>query len=95
MSIRPKASKRAAAVLNRAIRPDAADLPPAAARALLKWQPTEFDRARMHDLATKNQSGDLTDSERDELEGFLYFGMVFDLLQAKARCSLKKSQSRR
>jgi hypothetical protein len=79
-----------AAILARVIQPDHDDLPPAAARALLKLHFTAEDRERMHELAVRNQGGKLTAAEQQELHGYLRVGRLLDLLGAKARLSLKK-----
>jgi hypothetical protein len=79
-----------AAILARVIQPDHDDLPPAAAKALLKLEFTTEDQQRMHDLAVKNQSGKLTAAEENELNDYQRVGRLLDLLGAKARISLKK-----
>jgi hypothetical protein len=79
-----------AAILARVIQPEHDDLPPAAARALLKLAFNAEDRERMHELAVKNQGGKLTVAEQKELNGYLRVGRLLDLLGAKARLSLKK-----
>ena len=79
-----------AAILSRVIQPDHNGLNQAAARALLKLEFTGDDRRRMHELAVKNQAGDLTADEQQELDDYLRVGRLLDLLGAKARLSLKK-----
>jgi hypothetical protein len=41
-------------------------------------------------LVTRNQADALTPAERSELESYLRVGSFIELLQAKARLSLKK-----
>jgi hypothetical protein len=79
-----------AAILSRVIQPDHNGLSQTAARALLKLEFTGDDRRRMHELAVKNQAGDLTAVEQQELDDYLRVGRLLDLLGAKARLSLKK-----
>jgi hypothetical protein len=79
-----------AAILARVIKPERDGLSASAARALLKLQFTQEDRDRMHELAVKNQAGNLTPAERRELDGYLRVGMLLDLLGANARLALKK-----
>ncbi len=77
-------------ILSRVIQPGHNGLSLAAARALLKLEFPGDDRRRMHELAVKNQAGDLTAAERRELDDYLRVGRLLDLLGAKARLSLKK-----
>ncbi len=42
-------------------------------------------------LANRNSRGELTDSEREELEAYVNVGQVIGILQAKAHLSLKRS----
>ena len=76
-----------AAILNRLIRPKE-KLPQAAARALLRFSFDETDRARMHELALKNQADELSAKEEVELQSYLKVGLFLDLLHAKANLSL-------
>jgi hypothetical protein len=75
-----------AAILRRLIRPGE-KLPPEAARALLRLDFDKADRARMHELAKKNQADDLTRKEEIELQSYLKVGLFLDLLHAKAKLS--------
>ena len=45
----------------------------------------------MEELANRNGQGELSDSERKELEAYVNVGQVIGILQAKARLSLKHS----
>ncbi len=86
---------RESAILTRAIKPRSKTLTSPAAKALLQVQLDEYDRARLHELARKNQAGKLSDEEEQELQSYLNIGMLLDLLQAKARASIKKKPSSR
>lgn len=46
----------------------------------------------MHDLAVKNQQGNLSAEEEHELDSYVRVGRLLDLLSAKARTSLKSIQ---
>src|SRR5437016_2391430 len=84
-----------AKILTRVIKPGKRGLPAAAARAILQLDFDDEDRRRMHELAQKNQVGELTPEERSELEGYMHIGLLLDLLHSKARRSLKQVSSRR
>jgi hypothetical protein len=83
-------SNSEAAILSRIIKPKLGDLPQAAARVLQKFEIDESDRERMHELAVRNQEGELNDAEQHELESYRRVGRLLDLLAAKALLSLKK-----
>jgi hypothetical protein len=87
-------SNSAAAAIERVIRSDDGDLPASAARILIEWRFDDRDQKRMHELAVRNQRGELRRAEHAELQGFIYAGLVLDLIQAKARGSLKRSKAR-
>lgn len=48
------------------------------------------DRARMHELAEKNQSEGLTEAESDELGNYIRVGDLVAIMQSKARIFLAK-----
>jgi hypothetical protein len=58
------------------------------ARYILSHQISERDRARMHDLAVRNQSDALTSAERDELHSFAKASTLLSILKARARRTL-------
>jgi hypothetical protein len=78
------------AVLKRFLNLDENGLSPEFAREVLRWQPSEADRARMHDLLVKNQGNDLTTEERGELDSFIRVSRFLDQLRSKARLALKR-----
>lgn len=78
-----------AAIWARIIEPENNGLSPSAARALLKFNFSKQELARMNELAQKNQEGLLSDAERGELEAYVKVGDVLSLLHLKARKSLK------
>ena len=58
---------------------------------MLGWSFNDDAKVRMEELANRNGRGELTDSEREELEAYVNVGQVIGILQAKARLSLKRS----
>jgi hypothetical protein len=81
-------------ILTQMIHPDQPNLPPELARAILdlKFHPPAIER--MNTLAEKNRQGTLTEAERGEMEKYLRVGNFLNLLQAKARLSLRASCGR-
>jgi hypothetical protein len=73
-----------AAIWNRLLRPERNDMTPEAAHYFLKLAFDQQDLDRMHELAVKNQAGDLAADERDELNAYRQIGLELDLLRAKA-----------
>jgi hypothetical protein len=64
-------------------------LPRDLARSLLKADFNDQDKARMHDLAVRNQDDALSPSEKEELFAFAKAGTLLSILQSKARRTLK------
>ena len=83
-----------AAIWNRLIRPEKNNLSPDAARFFLQLAFEQSDLDRMHELATKNQAGTLTDAETQELNNYRQIGLELDLLHAKARRAVRPSRRR-
>jgi len=81
------------AILSRVFKPSQGDLPPAAAEALLQLDFDPSDLARMHELAEKNQAGELIDTEFAELENYRSVGRLLDIVRSKARLSIRSSQT--
>jgi hypothetical protein len=79
-----------AAILGRLVRPDRDDLSLELAQAILAFDYDEQDRKRMHELAVKNQEGQLTKDEEEELDGYRRVAYFVDLMRSKARLSLKR-----
>jgi len=77
-------------ILAEVISPERASLEPDAARASLEWKFPEKSVARMNWLAERNCSDTITPEEREELERFLRVGSLINLVQAKARLSLRQ-----
>jgi hypothetical protein len=77
------------AIWVRVIQTNTDGLSPDAARSILKLGFSEQDKARMHDLAQRNNEGLLSERERRELEDYVRVGDVLSLLHLKARKALK------
>lgn len=76
-------------ILADVIAPDQGDLTSEVARSVLRWKFTDRARARMNDLADRNNNGTITVPERQDLEKYLRVGSLINIVQAKARLSLK------
>jgi hypothetical protein len=84
------AEKSEAAIWNRLIDPDAADLSRAAAESLLRIKLAVDDRQRVNELAEKARQGNLCAEEQEELENYRRVGRVLELVKSKARQTLKR-----
>jgi uncharacterized protein YnzC (UPF0291/DUF896 family) len=78
-----------AEILTQVIAPDKPGLPGEVARAILDLRFNRSAVDRMHELAERNNLGTLTGAEHEELEKYVRVGSFLDLIQAKARLSLK------
>ena len=58
---------------------------PTLARHILRIGFTEEDKARMHELAVRNQEGKLLGKERDELFAYANAGCLLGILHSEAR----------
>jgi uncharacterized protein YnzC (UPF0291/DUF896 family) len=77
-----------AAIWTRLIRPQHSDMTPEAARFFLKLEFDKQDLDRMHELTVKNQAGELSAAEVEELQTYRQVGLELDFLRAKARSSI-------
>ena len=80
-------------ILAHVIAPDQPGLPPESARAILELKFDQTALERMNDLAEKNRADTLSEAERMEMEKYLRVGQFLNLLQAKARVSLRGRSS--
>ena len=78
-------------ILARTIRPDNADLSDDAARSLLALKLTDGDRDRVNGLLAKAREGALTAEERSELDDYERVASLLEILQSKARLSLRRA----
>jgi uncharacterized protein YnzC (UPF0291/DUF896 family) len=76
-------------ILGQIVGPDRADLPPELARLILNLKFNHAALDRMDELAEKNSQGILSEAEREEMERYMRVGSFLDLMQAKARVSLR------
>lgn len=83
------APDHSAQVLSRAINPADGNLPADVARSMLKFQLSPNDRDRVSELAARAREGTLTEQERAELDDYERTSALLELLQSKARQSLK------
>jgi hypothetical protein len=90
MAVQGPTATSEVAILSRVIQPENGALSAAAARAWLKLDFTEQDRARMHELALGAQAGTLTSTDQADLDAYRRVGRLLDMMHSKARHSLKK-----
>jgi hypothetical protein len=64
-------------------------LSPELARHVLRLVFSAEDRARMHELAVKNQEGQITPAEAEEFDNYVKVGDLLAILQSKSRKLLK------
>ncbi len=76
-------------ILSEVVAPGHAGLPPDSARSLLELRFNDHATQRMNELAEKNAHGSITDAERTEMERYMRVGNFLNLVQAKARLSLR------
>jgi len=76
-------------ILAEVIAADVGDLSPDVAQSLLRWKFTDRAVARMTELADRNNKGTITPPEREDLEKYLRVDSLLNIVQAKARMSLK------
>jgi hypothetical protein len=70
-------------------------LPRELARSIVDGNFSERDKARMHDLAVRNQADALSHTEKEELIAFAKAGTLLSILQSKARRTLKIKPKKR
>jgi len=63
-------------------------LPAQMARYILNRGFTDEEKARMHDLAVRNQENALSPSEKEELSAYSKAGTLLSILKSKARRTL-------
>lgn len=76
-------------IFARLLDPNELDLTPEAAQSLLRIGFDQADHDRMHELAVKNQKGQLTPEEDAEFENYLLVGDLLAIVHATARACLK------
>ena len=81
-------------ILNRILRPGAATFSPEAARDILALDFDEADKARMRELSARARAGALTAEEDAEAGKYELVGHLLNIMQSKARRSLKAHRDR-
>ena len=80
-----------AEILTRTIKPAEGNLSIEAARAMLRFHLSPADWERVNDLAAQARAGTLTVDERAELDEYERITCLLELMQSKARLSLKQA----
>ena len=80
-------SDHGAEILSRIIRPEEGGMPAEAAQTILRFQLADNDRGRVNELA----EGVLSANERLELDEYERVTALLELMQSKARLSLKQA----
>jgi hypothetical protein len=83
-------STSAAAIFDRVFTNGKEPLSLELAKHVLSLTFSEQDKARMNELAEKNQEGTISRKEKEELFNYIKVGDLLALLQSKARIALKK-----
>jgi hypothetical protein len=89
------AGRSEGAILARLLGNGTARLTPFMARYVLRLGFNDQDKARMHELAERNQEDLISPAERDELLAYVKAGDLLGILQSKARRSLRSNTARR
>jgi hypothetical protein len=78
-------------ILAQVVSPDDPSLERELARAVLDLRFQDEAQARIRELLDKNNRGTISESERGLLDKYLRVGQFIDLLQAKARLTLRQA----
>jgi hypothetical protein len=95
MSVAARTGDNEVTILARVFDDERGLLPAQLARSILDAEFSERDKARMHDLAVRNQADALSPAEKEELHGFAKAGTLLGILKSKARRTLKIKPKRR
>jgi hypothetical protein len=76
-------------ILNRLLRPDVSTFSPEGARDILSIDFDQADKYRMRELSAKARAGTLTAEENAEADRYELLGHLLNIMQSKARRSLK------
>ena len=80
---------REVAIWRRVIRPETVGWTRDGAEAILQLDFQQDDQARMVELMERAKNGDLSAEEAEELENYRHVGTTLELMQSRARLSLK------
>jgi hypothetical protein len=83
-----QAGENEVTILARVLGNDRGELAPEMARHFLELGFSDRNKARMHDLAVRNQDDALSAAEKDELVAFAKAGTLLSILKSKARRAL-------
>ncbi len=72
---------------------DQQTLTPTVARHLLKVKFSQADQDRMHELAVRNQSGEISRKELRELDSYVRTGLALSIIHSRARQRLKAANA--
>ena len=89
----PEATLSAAEILTEVVDPGFPNLSRDAAREFLTLRFNDAATTRIRDLLQKNNAGTISPSEKSTLENYLRVGELLDLLQVKARLTLRQFDS--
>jgi hypothetical protein len=78
------------AIWSRLLEPRRPALSPQAAHFFLKLDFAREDKERMRKLAAKAREGDLTSTEREEIDTYGRVGSLLSIMKSKARKALKQ-----
>jgi hypothetical protein len=84
-----------ASILMRVLSNEDGLLPPELARYIVDRDFGDRDKARMHDLAVRNQEGTISPAEKEERVAFGKAGTILAILQSKARRTLNIKSKKR
>lgn len=85
----PESSASEAAIFSRVFANGRQSLTPALARHILALEFDDDDKARMHELAVKNQEGRISRDELRDLDNYVKVADLVAILQSKARKFLR------
>lgn len=85
----PPVGTSEAAILDRIVHPDQPTFSPEAAQGILGLDFDQTDKQRMRELSAKAREGALTPDERAAITNYERVGHFLNILQSKARRSLK------
>ena len=94
MSTASASSVSEMAILRRIVDAEQSDFTKEPAQAILRLSFSAADRVRMNALAAKNQAGELTADEEEELTNYIRVGQTLGILQSKARRALHRCPKR-
>jgi hypothetical protein len=89
----PEATFPSAGILTEIVEPEGSIESPQFAQELLSFHLKEEAKTRIRELLQKKNAGTISPAEQSTLQEYLLTGEILDLLQAKARRTLRQSGS--